>query len=115
MMKSSRGKFRARALWIGLAAITGVIFTEPGGSRALRAEEATMTETEKASIFNDVVRKMFGGEKVTREEFGEFIKAQNDGATSGLNVGAKIPEFSLPDQSGKARSFRDLAGSDGLL
>ena len=74
-----------------------------------------MTETEKANIFNDVVRKMFGGEKVTREEFGEFVKAQNDGATSGLNVGAKIPEFSLPDQSGKPRSFHDLAGPDGLL
>jgi hypothetical protein len=75
----------------------------------------SQTESTKANIFNDVVRKMFGGEKVTREEFGEFIKAQNDGATSGLIVGAKIPDFSLPDQHGKPRSFHDLAGSDGLL
>jgi len=58
---------------------------------------------------------MFGGEKVSPAEFGEFVKAQNDGATSGLNVGEKIPQFALPDQNGKHRSFRDLAGRDGLL
>jgi hypothetical protein len=100
---------------MGLAGMLGVIFTQARGARVLRAEEATMSATEKANIFNDVVRKMFGGEKVSREEFGEFVKAQNDGATSGLNVGAKIPDFSLPDQSGNHRSFRDLAGPDGLL
>jgi len=74
-----------------------------------------MTEANKANIFNDVVQKMFSGQKVTPAEFGEFIKAQNDGAISGLKVGEKIPEFALPDQTGRDRSFRDLAGSDGLL
>ena len=69
----------------------------------------------KANLFHDVVRKIFGGEKISREEFGEFVNAQNAGATSGLNVGAKIPEFELPDQYGKQRNFRDLAGRDGLL
>ena len=68
-----------------------------------------------SNIFNDVLRKMRGGEKISREEFGEFVNAQNAGATSGLNVGAKIPDFELPDQYGKARKFRDLAGRDGLL
>jgi hypothetical protein len=74
-----------------------------------------MTETSKANIFNDVVQKMFSGQKVTPAEFGEFVKAQNDGATSGLNVGAKIPDFALADQNGKQRTFQDLAGPDGLL
>ncbi len=72
-------------------------------------------ESSKANIFHDVVRKMFGGEKVSPAEFQEFVKAQNDGATSGLNVGEKIPDFTLPDQNGKQKSFRDLAGPDGLL
>ena len=36
-------------------------------------------------------------------------------ATSGLNVGAKIPDFELPDQYGKQRNFHDLAGRGGLL
>ena len=69
----------------------------------------------KADLFHDVVRKIFGGEKISREEFGEFVNAQNAGATSGLAVGEKIPDFELPDQYGKARNFHDLAGRDGLL
>ncbi len=75
----------------------------------------TENSSSKANIFNDVVQKMFSGQKVPPAEFGEFIKAQNDGATSGLNVGDKIPTFELPDQHGNGKSFRDLAGRDGLL
>ena len=71
--------------------------------------------SEKAQLFYDVVRKIFGGEKVSPEEFGKFVQAQNDGATSGLGVGAKIPEFTLPDQYGNPKGFRDLTGRDGLL
>ena len=67
------------------------------------------------NIFDDVLRMMRGGEKISREEFGAFVDAQNAGATSGLAVGEKIPGFTLPDQHGKPRSFRDLAGRDGLL
>ncbi len=68
-----------------------------------------------ANIFHEVVRKMFGGEKVSPAEFQEFVKAQNAGATSGLNVGEKIPDFTLPDQNGNPKSFRDLTGPEGLL
>ena len=74
-----------------------------------------MSETSNANIFNDVVQKLFTGQKVTPAEFGAFVKAQNDGATSGLGVGEKIPAFELPDQHGNRKSFRDLAGSSGLL
>ena len=75
----------------------------------------TESSSSKANIFDDVLRKMRGGEKISREEFGEFVNAQNAGATSGLNVGEKIPDFALPDQTGNQRRFRDLAGPDGLL
>ena len=68
-----------------------------------------------ANIFHEVVRKMFGGEKVSPAEFQEFVKAQSADATSGLNVGEKIPDFTLPDQNGNQKTFRDLAGTEGLL
>ena len=74
-----------------------------------------MSETSNANIFNDVVQKLFTGQKVTPAEFGAFVKAQNDGATSGLGVGEKIPAFELPDQHGDRKGFSDLAGPDGLL
>ena len=76
-----------------------------------------MSETSfnKAAVLRDVYRRFTGGEKVTPAEFQEFVKAQNDGAVSGLEVGRKIPEFTLPDQTGQSRSFRDLTGSQGLL
>jgi hypothetical protein len=96
-----------------MAALAGFVLTS--GQGVPRAEESTMSETNKANIFNDVVHRMFTGQKVTPAEFGEFIKAQNDGATSGINVGEKIPAFELPDQHGNRKSFRDLAGTDGLL
>jgi hypothetical protein len=96
-----------------MAALAGFLFTI--GQGVPRAEEATMDQTTKSNIFNDVVHRMFTGQKVTPAEFGEFIKAQNDGASSGLNVGEKIPAFELPDQHGNRKSFRDLAGADGLL
>ena len=73
------------------------------------------TDAGKANLFHDVVRKIFGGEKVSPAEFAAFVAAQNDGATSGLNVGAKIPDFALPDQYGNRKGFRELTGREGLL
>lgn len=69
----------------------------------------------KASVLRDVLRKFGSGEKIAPAEFKEFVDAQNDGATSGLAVGEKIPDFALPDQAGKRRQFSDLAGPAGLL
>lgn len=68
-----------------------------------------------AKVIEDVVARLFSGQKVSPQEFGAFVKAQNDGATSGLDVGEKIPDFILSDQVGHPRSFRDLAGREGLL
>jgi hypothetical protein len=73
---------------------------------------ATVGST-NADILREVWRKFTSGEKIAPPEFQEFVKAQNDGATS--KVSDKIPEFALPDQTGQQRSFRDLAGANGLL
>jgi hypothetical protein len=113
-MKGSNVNFgNAAMLWLCMAVLPGLVFTI--GQGVPRAEEATMDQATKSNIFNDVVHRMFTGQKVTPAEFGEFIQAQNDGAHSGLNVGEKIPAFELPDQSGNRKSFGDLAGPDGLL
>ncbi len=35
--------------------------------------------------------------------------------TTGPEIGAKTPDFALPDQSGRTRSLASLAGKNGLL
>ena len=35
--------------------------------------------------------------------------------STGPEVGAKIPDFSLPDQSGQTRNFAALKGPKGLV
>ena len=70
----------------------------------------------KADILHDIVRKMgAGGTEITTAGWLDFVEAQNDGFKTGLAVGEKIPEFSLPDQDGTMRSLRDLSGPSGLL
>jgi len=34
---------------------------------------------------------------------------------TGPNVGSKVPDFSLPDQTGQTRSLTSLAGPKGLV
>jgi hypothetical protein len=78
-------------------------------------EKPSMDASRKAQVLTDVFGKLRSGQKVDPSEFGEFSEAQNDGATTGLAVGAHVPDLSLPDQNGKERSLRDLMGSNGLL
>lgn len=66
-------------------------------------------------VLTQVLKKMLSGQKIAPSEFQDFVKAQNEGATSGLEVGKKIPDFALTDQNGNQRNFRDLTGSSGLL
>jgi len=70
----------------------------------------------KADILHDIVRKMgAGGAGITTAGWLDFVEAQNDGFKTGPAVGEKIPEFTLPDQHGAARSLRELTGPNGLL
>jgi len=70
---------------------------------------------DKATVLRDVLRKFASGQKIDPGEFRAFVKAQNDGATTGPAIGAKVPDFELPDQNGKRWSLHDLMGAKGLL
>jgi hypothetical protein len=79
------------------------------------AEKTTMDVSRKAQVLTDVLGKLRTGQRVDPVELNAFSDAQNDGATSGLAVGAHAPGFSLPDQNGEKHSLRDLMGPNGLL
>ena len=75
-----------------------------------------MEAARKAEVLHGVVRKMMsGGADIQTNEWVEFVEAQNDGFRTGPEIGAKVPDFTLPDQSGRSRSLDDLTGPNGLL
>lgn len=70
----------------------------------------------KAHILHDIVRKMGeGGAAITTADWLKFVEAQNDGYQTGPAIGARVPDFALPDQTGAIRSLTDLSGPNGLL
>jgi hypothetical protein len=75
-----------------------------------------MDQSTKASVLHGMMRRMgAGGADITTEDWLEFVEAQNDGLRTGPEIGSKVPDFSLPDQSGHSRSLHDLMGPSGLL
>ena len=75
-----------------------------------------MEAARKAQVLHGVVSKMMsGGADIQTNEWVEFVEAQNDGFRTGPEIGSKVPDFSLPDQSGRSRSLDDLTGPNGLL
>ena len=56
-----------------------------------------------------------GGQDITPDDWRQFVEAQNDGYRTGPEIGEKVPDFTLPDQSGRSRSLHDLMGPNGLL
>jgi hypothetical protein len=74
-------------------------------------------ETErKTEVLHGVIRKMrAGGAEIQTDEWVEFVEAQNDGYRTGPAIGAKVPDFTLPDQAGRSRPLHDLMGPNGLL
>ena len=111
----SRSHFDFKASMI--AAIFSVIVAICGGLPLVSAQEVGMPDSNSRNgeVLAEVLKKMRSGEKIAPSEFQEFVKAQNDGATTGLKVGEKIPDFALVDQNGNERKFRDLTGPAGLL
>ena len=70
----------------------------------------------KATVLHDIIQKMgAGGADITAPAWQKFCEAQNDGYQTGPEIGAKVPEFTLPDQTGAMRSLNDLSGPNGLL
>jgi len=75
-----------------------------------------MEAARKAEVLHGLVRKMAaGGADIQTSEWLEFVEAQNDGFRTGPEIGAKAPDFTLPDQTGRSRSLHDLMGPNGLL
>lgn len=70
---------------------------------------------EKAAIMKEFGRRRAAGEPVSAELYARHVNATNDHYQTGPEPGSRIPEFTLPDQSGSPRSLANLAGRDGLL
>jgi sulfoxide reductase heme-binding subunit YedZ len=118
--KGREAKMRPQSKLAGgflIPVLVVLIATFFGGAARASATEVAMSDPKSANaeILTDVLNKMRTGGKIEPSEFQDFVKAQNDGATTGLNVGQKIPDFRLADQSGEQRTFRDLTGRKGLL
>lgn len=79
------------------------------------SQGATMDSAVKADAFREVLKKMGAGERPDPKLWGQFVAAQNDDLKTGPRIGEKVPDFTLPDQSGKRWSRHDLMGPHGLL
>src|SRR5258708_15398469 len=92
---------------IVIAGILSVIVGLLGGAPWVSAQEVTMpaSNSSNGEVLTQVLKKMRSGEKIAPSEFQNFVKAQNDGATTGVKIGEKIPDFALADQSGIQRRF----------
>jgi hypothetical protein len=110
-----RSHFEIKSIII--PAIVSLIAGLWGGTQWLSAQEVAMPDSNSRNgeVLTQVLKKLRSGEKIAPSEFQDFVKAQNDGATTGLRVGEKIPDFALVDQNGNERKFRDLTGPAGLL
>src|SRR5271155_2216013 len=100
-----------------IAAVLSAVVGLWGRTAIVSAQEVAMPESDSRNgeILTEVLKKLRGGEKIAPSAFQDFVKAQNDGATTGLKVGERIPDFALADQNGNERKFRDLTGPAGLL
>jgi hypothetical protein len=100
-----------------ISGILSVIVGLLGGAPWVSAQEVAMPDSSSSNgeVLTQVLKKLRSGEKVAPSEFQDFVKAQNDGATTGLKIGEKIPDFALADQNGNQRRFHDLTGTAGLL
>lgn len=70
----------------------------------------------KADVLRTVVARMGSGAKdLKSEEWVQFVEAQNDGYRTGPEVGARLPNFQLPDQNGRLKRLDQMMGPKGLL
>ena len=70
---------------------------------------------QKAAVMREFRRRRDAGEPIPDELRARHVAATNDGYSTGPEAGERIPQFTLPDQRGEARSLPDLTGPNGLL
>jgi peroxiredoxin len=68
-----------------------------------------------AQRYKELCARMLSREPVTADEFLEHFDIQDEGATSGPEIGTIAPSIRAADQSGAVRAFADLCGPRGLL
>jgi len=66
------------------------------------------------AVFCIFIVLLIGEFSLGQEHFDKIPKG-DEGMKTGTDVGSKIPEFLLPDQSGKMRDFSFVAGPKGAL
>ena len=116
-MQSFNERVRTLMALLALAAPRNADATDTRRSSMSSSESqgATMDPAVKANAFREVLKKMGAGERRDPKLWNEFVAAQNDDPKTGPRIGEKIPDFTLPDQSGKRWSLHDLMGPKGLL
>lgn len=72
-----------------------------------------MSETRER--LRELLQKLRQTGKITPEERDELIRAQDIDLQTGPEVGEEIPDFTLPDSTGRSWSRADLLGPQGLL
>lgn len=70
---------------------------------------------EKAAAMREFRRLRDAGLPVPADVRERHVRATNDGYATGPEVGEKIPDFALPDQTGAIRALSNLAGENGLF
>jgi hypothetical protein len=122
-----RARWLRQALAVASAALVMIAYiTTPAAyaagnsiSPAARStpEQSTphMTAAEKERALTEFMRRDAAGEKIDPALLKAFIKAQDEGATTGIAIGQTAPDFELKDQNGRPRTLNSLMGRKGVL
>jgi hypothetical protein len=70
---------------------------------------------EKTSAMREFRRLRDAGLPIPADVRDRHVQATNVGYATGPQPGEQVPDFSLPDQNGRVRSLKDLAGPAGLF
>src|SRR5271155_3995732 len=109
-----RGAKSVIRILTGAVAI-GICIAIPVRAADISAAPQKDMKMDNAELVNGILRKMGSGEKIDPAEFKRFVDLQNTDVKTGPAIGAKVPDFALPDQNGKRWTLHDLMGPNGML
>ena len=72
-----------------------------------------MSETRER--LRELLQKVRQTGKLEPQELSELIRAQDIEVQTGPEVGEEVPDFTLPDSTGRSWGRADLSGPQGLL